>query len=226
MGTSIKDDGRPVRIVGIFKDVHYESLYKELRPMGLWTSAKGSYRRTLPERYAYIKVAAGTDLREPIERIREVAAELILGYPVDIQPLDTTLRELYGKSRRQGWLIAGLCGMAILLSPVGVFGLVILETQGREKEIAIRKVFGATIRQILWRLNASYLRVTLISFPLSIPLAYGGAALWLRGFAYRTPIHPWVFVASLAIMVVLVIATVTAQSYQKASSNPAERLNR
>lgn len=59
VGTSITDNDIPVRIVGIFEDVHYESLYKELRPMGLWTSAKNHYRRSVPERYAYVKIAGG-----------------------------------------------------------------------------------------------------------------------------------------------------------------------
>ena len=223
VGTSITDNDIPVRIVGIFEDVHYESLYKELRPMGLWTSAKNHYRRSVPERYAYVKIAGGNP-RTAIEHIRKVTDELIPGYPADIHFFDTALEELYSKSGRQGALITALCLMAVFLSLVGVFGLVIFELQGREKEIAVRKVHGSTVRQILWMLNSSFLRITLVCFIISIPLAYYGVHIWLRSFAYKTPIYVWVFLVALAIIMTLTVSTVTFQSYRAAMANPASKL--
>ena len=106
--------------------------------MGLWTSAKNHYRRSVPERYAYVKIAGGNP-RTAIEHIRKVTDELIPDYPADIHFFDTALEELYSKSGRQGALITALCLMAVFLSLVGVFGLVIFELQGREKEIAVRR---------------------------------------------------------------------------------------
>lgn len=223
VGTSITDNDIPVRIVGIFEDVHYESLYKELRPMGLWTSAKNHYRRSVPERYAYVKIPGGNP-RTAIEHIRKVTDELIPGYPADIHFFDTALEELYSKSGRQGALITALCLMAVFLSLVGVFGLVIFELQGREKEIAVRKVHGSTVRQILWMLNSSFLRITLVCFIISIPLAYYGVNIWLRSFAYKTPIYVWVFLVALVIIMTLTVSTVTFQSYRAAMANPASKL--
>lgn len=225
VGTSLMDNGIPVRIVGIFEDVHYESLYKELRPMGLWTSAKNHYRRSVPERYAYIKLADANP-RAAIEHIRQVTDELIPGYPVDIRFFDTALEELYDKSARQGTLITILCLMAVFLSLVGVFGLVIFELQGREKEIAVRKVHGSTAGQILWMLNSSFLRITLVCFMIAVPIAYYGVNVWLRSFAYKTPIHAWVFLAALLILWTLTALTVTFQSYRAAMANPASKLGR
>lgn len=105
--------------------------------------------------------------------------------------------------------------MAVFLSLVGVFGLVIFELQGREKEIAVRKVHGSTVRQILWMLNSSFLRITLVCFIISIPLAYYGVHIWLRSFAYKTPIYVWVFLVALAIIMTLTVSTVTFQSYRR-----------
>ena len=77
---------------------------------------------------------------------------------------------------------------------MGVFGLVIFELQGREKEIAVRKVHGSTVRQILWMLNSSFLRITLVCFIISIPLAYYGVNVWLRSFAYKNAdLHMGIF---------------------------------
>lgn len=223
VGTSIMDNDVPVRIVGIFEDVHYESLYKELRPMGLWTSAKDHYRRSVPERYSYVKIAGGNP-RPAIEHIRKVTDELIPGYPVDIHFFDTALDELYSKSQRQGTLVTILCFLAVFLSLVGVFGLVIFELQGREKEIAVRKVLGSTVRQILWMLNSSFLRIAFVCFVISIPVAYYGVNVWLQSFAYKTPVYLWVFLVALVIIVVLTALTVTFQSYRAAMANPASKL--
>ena len=181
--------------------------------MGLWTSAKNHYRRSVPERYAYVKIPGGNP-RTAIEHIRKVTDELIPGYPADIHFFDTALEELYSKSGRQGALITALCLMAVFLSLVGVFGLVIFELQGREKEIAVRKVHGSTVRQILWMLNSSFLRITLVCFIISIPLAYYGVHIWLRSFAYKTPIYVWVFLVALVIIMTLTVSTVTFQSYR------------
>lgn len=223
VGTSIHDNDTPVQIVGIFRDVHHESLYKDVRPLGLWVSAKGKYRRTLMEAFSYVKIN-GEDSPETIAYVREITNELNPGYPADIRFFDQSLEDLYDKSHRQGLLVAALCLLAVVLSLAGVFGLVIFESQGREKEIAIRKVFGASIRQILWLFNVTFLRVLGVGFLLSIPLAYYGASEWLQGFAYKTPLYPWVFVLAFAVSALLTILTVTLQSYRVATSNPALKL--
>ncbi len=225
IGTSIQDNGEQVQIVGIFKDVHYESLYKEMQPQGFWTSAKNRYRRLLPATYAYVKIA-GSQPEKAIEQIRQVADEINPGYPTEIRFFDEALNELYLKSRQQGILVALLCLAAVILSLAGVFGLVIFESEGREKEIAIRKVLGATIRQILWMFNSSFMKVIAAGFLISAPLAYYGVSEWLQSFAYKTPIYLWVFLIALAIIAFLTLFTVTLQSYRVATSNPAPHLYR
>ena len=75
-------------------------------------------------------------------------------------------------------------------------------------------------------LNSSFLRITLVCFIISIPLAYYGVNVWLRGFAYKTPVYTWVFLAALAIIMTLTVSTVTFQSYRAAMANPADKLGR
>ncbi|MDR2920742.1 MAG: ABC transporter permease [Tannerella sp.] len=223
VGTSINENNIPVQIVGIFKDVHYESLYKEIRPLGIWVSAKNQYRRVLPENYSYVKIAGGNP-QAAINHIQNVINELNPGYPADIRFFDKALDELYNKSHQQGLLVTLLCLMAVILSLVGVFGLVIFESQGREKEIAVRKVFGATIEQILWMFNSSFLRIVAVGFIISAPIAYYGVNQWLQGFAYKTPLYLWVFLVALIAITMLTILTVTIQSYRVATANPAPKL--
>ena len=83
--------------------------------------------------------------------------------------------------------------LAIIISLVGVFGLVVFETQYRRKEIGIRKVHGATVGEILLMFNKAYLRIVGICFVIAAPVAWQGVKMWLEGFAYKTPLHWWVF---------------------------------
>ncbi len=221
IGRSIYDNDIPVEIIGIIDDVHYESLYRNVRPLGLWTANKAHYRQMLPGKYAYVKIAPG-DPRDLMKQIRHVADELNPGYPVEVGFLDQSLDLLYTKSHNQGILVAVLCLMAVLLSLTGVFGLVIFETQGMAKEIAVRKVFGSTVSQILLLINKPFVRIILIGAVISIPAAYYGVSVWLRGFAYHTPLHLWVAGAALMVILVLTFITVTWQSYRAAVANPAK----
>lgn len=225
IGTSISDDDVEVQIVGIFRDLHYESLYREVQPQGFWVSARNYYRNVMLGNYSYVKIAGGNP-KAAIEHIRATIDELNPGYPADIRFFDKTLDELYSNSHRQGVLVTALCLLAVILSLVGVFGLVIFESQGREKEIAVRKVFGATVRQILWLFNSSFLQVVLICFILAVPIAYYGVSIWLQSFAYKTQLHLWVFLIALAVITILTVLTVTFQSYRAATANPAPKLYR
>ncbi len=225
VGTSIQDNNVEVQIVGVFKDVHYESLYKEIRPLGFWTSARNQYRHVLPQNYSYVKIA-GSNPEAAIKHIRNVIHELNPGYPADIRFFDSALNELYNKSHQQSLLVTILCVVAVILSLVGVFGLVIFESQGREKEIAIRKVFGATVKQILWMFNFSFFRLIAAGFIISVPLAYVGVNKWLQSFAYKTPLYIWVFFIALLVIILLTALTVTLQSYRVATANPAPKLSR
>ena len=114
--------------------------------------------------------------------------------------------------------------IAIIISLVGVFGLVVFETQFRRKEIAVRKVHGSTIRQILSRLNRHYVYIVCICFVLAAPVAYYMTQKWLEGFAYKVPVYWWLYAIAFLIVLLITIATVTFQSWRAAMANPVDSL--
>lgn len=114
--------------------------------------------------------------------------------------------------------------IAILISIVGVFGLVVFESEYRRKEVAVRKVLGSSTPQILVLFNRSYLIILVICFILSAPVAFYGVYRWLENFAYRTPMYWWVFLAAFIIVSVITFITVTFQNWHVANSNPVESI--
>ena len=114
--------------------------------------------------------------------------------------------------------------IAILISIVGVFGLVVFESEYRRKEVAVRKVLGSSTPQILVLFNRSYLIILVICFILSAPVSFYGVYRWLENFAYRTPMYWWVFLAAFIIVSVITFITVTFQNWHVANSNPVESI--
>lgn len=219
-GSELMDDGRGVEIVGVFENVHFESLLKPIAPLGLWVCAPQNNYRNNPFFYSYIKIGNG-NIQATMDHIKKVMKEIDPGYPVRVSFFDERLNELYEQTHKQGLMVTYFCIIAVLISIMGVFGLVVFETQSRRKEIAIRKALGSDTRNILLMFNAEFLKIALISFIISVPLSWSGISLWLNNFSFKTPIHFWVFIIAFIILCVLTILTVTFQSYQSAHENPA-----
>ena len=98
----------------------------------------------------------------------------------------------------------------------------LFETQFRRREIAIRKVMGATTAEILRMFNRRYLTMVAVCFLIATPLSLWIIHRWLSSFAYRTPIHWWIFALALAAVLLVTLATVTLCSWRTASENPAD----
>lgn len=107
---------------------------------------------------------------------------------------------------------------------MGVFGLVVFDTQYRRKEIGIRKVHGATVGEILAMFNKTYLRIVAICFVVAAPIAWFGVKKWLESFSYKTPVYWWVFLIALLIVAGITMLTVTFQNWKAANANPVNSI--
>ena len=173
-----------------------------------------------PKLVSYIRFNSKTNLQEAVAHVRETLKEIDPTFPFEISFYNTILNNLYQKEQTLGKLISLFGIMAILISIVGVFGLVLLETQYRRKEIGIRKINGATTGQILLMFNKTYIRIVSVCFIISIPIAWMGTQQWLENFAYKTPLHLLVFIVAFLIILSVTIGTVTFRNWQAANENP------
>ena len=173
-----------------------------------------------PKLVSYIRFNPKTNLQEAVAHVRETLKEIDPTFPFEISFYNTILNNLYQKEQTLGKLISLFGIMAILISIVGVFGLVLFETQYRRKEIGIRKINGATTGQILLMFNKTYIRIVSVCFIISIPIAWMGTQQWLENFAYKTPLHLWVFIVAFLIILSVTIGTVTFRNWQAANENP------
>ena len=209
----------PGRIIGFTGNVKFTSLRNGENNIA-FVVGKIPY----PMSVSYIRLKAGSDVHAAVNHIRKTLADLDPAYPFDVQFYDTIFNHLYHKEENLRSLITVFSILAIIISLVGVFGLVVFDTQYRRKEIGVRKVHGATNSEILKMLNRSYIYIVLVCFALATPIGYYGIKKWLESFAYKTPMYWWVYLAALTIVLVITIGTVTFQSWRAANANPVDSL--
>lgn len=209
-------------IVGYVNNLRLTSLRNEGQPSFVFVANPVYDGRQLP--YAYIRVKAGSDMDMALAHIRESIEENFTGYPVDIRFFDQVYASLYQKETGQQYMVTLLSLLAILISLVGVFGLVIFEAEHRSKEIALRKVYGATISQILWMFNRSYLRLVVVCSAVAAPFAWYVVHEWLESFPHRIAITPWAFLGAFLIIILMTSVVITLQSYRTATRNPIDSI--
>jgi putative ABC transport system permease protein len=121
-------------------------------------------------------------------------------------------------------LITWFSLIAVLLSIVGVFGLVVFESEYKRKEVGIRKVLGSTTSEILAMFNTRYIKILTICFVVAVPVAWYTIDSWLQSFTYKTPVYWWVFALSFLVVTMITTATVTFQSWRVANANPVDSI--
>lgn len=207
-------------IVGVVDNISLKSLRSE-PSNNLFIVGE---RTNTPLSNAYIKLAPGVDKGEATRYIYGVLGQLDAIYPFELKYYDTMIDSMYA-SENLFIRVIGLLGfLAILISIVGVFGMVMIETQYRKKEIGIRRVMGSTIEDILKLFNKKYLIISTVCSIVAAPAAYYAVMRWSEDFIYRAPIQFWPFAVAFLTVVFISIFTVTLQSWKTATENPVESL--
>lgn len=204
-------------ITGVIEDFNFQSLRSSVEPMAFILGNVGR-----PMDWLYVKTSG--DPYDAAGVVKNALASVDPAYPAEVQFYDTVFNKLYMKERQTAGLVTIFSLLAVVISLVGVFGLVLFETQYRRKEIGVRKVMGATVTEILKMFNRKFVRIVVVCFVVATPLAWYGVREWLASFAYRTPIYWWIFALSLLIVMLITLTTVTVQSLRAATANPVDSL--
>ena len=210
-----KIDG--ANIVGFIPDIKFASFRTEVTPMAFYVRGKG-YGGGAD--YAYIKVKGDSNLQAAMAHVKSVLNEIHPDYPFNVKFFDQVLNTLYEKEENLSSLITLFSLIAVFISMVGVFGLVVFDSQYRKKEIGIRKIMGSTTSEILIMFNKTYIYILCICFALAAPVAYYAIHKWLENFALKTPVYWWVFMLAFLLVFCLTILTVTFQNWRTANENP------
>ena len=222
MNTNIAWQGGIAEVAGFCEDVKMQPLQYKTRPTAFYIYGQNLYYPQL-----YIRTAEGADFETVKEHIESCFLKLASqAKPEDIQIefFDEQLGREYEKEQELTRLVTVFSLISILIALMGVFGLVFFETQYRRREIAVRRVHGAQISQVLGMFVGQYMKMVLIAFLFAAPVSYLIMSRWLEGFAYHIPLYWWVFALALLIVLAVTSAIVLARSWRAAKENPVEAL--
>jgi putative ABC transport system permease protein len=203
-------------IVGVVKDFHFRSLYFPIEPLIL--SFNPEEINTMN-----VRIAKGNP-KESLAYIRDTYKKYLNGREFSYKFFDDLLSETYKDETQLRNLILSFALLAILISVLGILGMVIFSTDRRTKEIGIRKVMGARNSDIILLFNREFLKWVVVSFIIASPIAWYVMHKWLQNFAYKTEFSWWIFVLAGLIAFAIALMTVNLQSWYTATRNPVVAL--
>ncbi|MBQ4231173.1 MAG: FtsX-like permease family protein, partial [Salinivirgaceae bacterium] len=215
---------KDAEIVGICKDFNAWPMSQAVRPYCFYVWGDNGYR---PCTELFVRTTASADIREVFKHIEQTVMsfdEKLTTEDINVHLFDNDLQQLYNDVKRFAKVTRMLSIITIIIALLGVFGLVLFETEYRRKEIGIRRVNGATIADVLRMFNRRYVLIVLACFGIAAPVSYVVISAYLQQFAYRTAIHWWVFVLSLVAVMAITVTIVTLRSLRAATSDPVESL--
>lgn len=215
---------KETKIVGFCNDFNFKPLQYENEPFAFYVFGPNTWK-SLDN--LYVRIAANADVEAVINFIKDEIVKYVPEVSRDdlnFEFFDEELAREYGQDKKFAALITTFSVVSIIISLMGVFGLVLFETQYRRKEIALRRVNGATVREILSMFSNQFVKIVLVCFVIAVPISYLIIDRWLEKFAYRTTMRWWVFALSLAIVLIITISIVIIRCWRSANANPVEAL--
>jgi putative ABC transport system permease protein len=216
--------GRPFRygningeVIGVMKDIHFESLHQKIVPLVLFHPAVPNYGRLS------IKLT-GQNISSSVAYIEQIWKKYLPEVPFQYTFLDENFGKLYEAELKQGTIFTVFAAIAIFIACLGLFGLSAFAITQRVKEIGIRKVLGASIGSIVALLSKDFLKLVLVAAIIAFPVAYYAMHQWLEDFAYRINIPWWVFIVAAILSAVIAFVTISFQATKAAISNPVKSL--
>ncbi|HOZ86318.1 MAG TPA: ABC transporter permease [Bacteroidia bacterium] len=210
------DDVTFGKIVGVVKDYNYYSPHIKIEPMAFKFGELGSL--------AFVKLSP-QNITTSIDQISREWKEFFPFNPINYYFLDEKFNEeFYRNEDIMLVLLSCFSALTILISCLGLFGLASFVTEQRTKEIAIRKVVGASVSNILFHISKDFISLVLAATLLSSPIAFYFSHRWLQNFAYRVNIEPWLFLITGFLTIVIAFMTMSFRTISAANANPVKSL--
>ena len=161
-----------------------------------------------------------------LQEIKQAYSEYTGGMPIDYNTFDDVMHRQYAAQQRMSDILFGFTLVAILISALGILAMATYFIRQRSMEIAVRKVFGSTNREVLQRLVLHFVRYVLAAFVIAVPVIWYLMHDWLSQYVLRIPLSWTIFALAGLTALAIAVATVFGQSWRAANSNPVDAIKR
>ncbi|QHT71929.1 FtsX-like permease family protein [Rhodocytophaga rosea] len=210
---NVNGNEKNMTVIGVVKDYHFLSLKEKIQPQLFRTGSGELWIKVKPDQIPYA-----------LQTIEKIYRKLVPFRPYEYAFMDEVNRKNYEAEEKWKQIITAAAILSIFVSCIGLFGLTMLSTERRTKEIGIRKVFGASSGQIATLLSTQFLKMVLLSFILAIPAAWYISHSWLENFAYQIDVSWWIFTLAGILVLLIALFTVSFQAIKASLIDPAKSL--
>ncbi|MBX7126156.1 MAG: ABC transporter permease, partial [Cyclobacteriaceae bacterium] len=207
----------PGRVIGVIEDFHFKHLHDAIDPLVMFLEPH------YEGRFMAVKLKAG-DLTANVKEVERTWKQVAPGREFEYQFLDETFDQLFDQEKKLGQLFAVFALLAILISCLGLYGLASFTMEASRKAVAVRKVLGASVPNIVVLMSKEFLLLVVVGMLVASPIAYVATNRWLEGFAYNMGFAWVVFVYAAGVSLVVAFATVGYHCVSAATTNPVNSL--
>jgi putative ABC transport system permease protein len=202
------------KIIGIIQDFHTSTLKVKIAPTVF-----------LLRRFPFMAVKVNLDqFGSALETIKHVYQMFVPEKPFTYSFFEDRLKRLYAADMKTGKLISAFGLLSLLISCLGLYGLITFIAEQKIKEIGIRKVLGATIRGIVFHLSKEFILLVMFSSLIAIPAGYLISQKWLQSYYYRIDLSWWIFGLIILSLLLITLISVSFQTIKAAKANPVESI--
>lgn len=206
-------------VVGVLKDLHFESLHQKIRPMAIKLFRKNGFGR-----YVSVRVAPD-NVKETLAFIKETWHQFAGAQAFEYAFFDQDFAKLYESEATTQRIMTLFATLAVIIACLGLLGLASFIAEQRTKEIGIRKVLGASVAKIVFLLSRQFTKWVVVANIISWPIAYFLMNSWLENFAYRTNLELTSFILAGCAALFIALLTVGYQTVKAAYRNPVDSLH-
>lgn len=221
LGKQLDFNNKLLPIVGVMHDFNQQSLHSAVGPLVFASFDERSF-------FFHIllqpKNASGSSWAETIAKIQKVYHRIYPDADFNYKFFDDTIARFYETEQRTSSLLSWATGLSVLISCLGLLGLVMYTINVRRKEIGVRKILGASVPGIISILSKDFVQLVMIAFAIALPIAWWATHKWLEDFAYRTSMDWWVFAICGFLMLMIALFTLSIQTIRAAMANPVKSL--
>jgi putative ABC transport system permease protein len=200
-------------VTGVVRDFNHDVLYEKVSPLVLYPS----YDMNL----TFVRIQPSPEV---ISSIQTVWKKVNPDAPFQYYFLDDRIQQQYESEMKLGALVTAATGLAVIIACLGLSGLVSFSANQRTKEIGIRKVMGASARQVVSLLSRDFVKLVGLAAVLSLPIAYYALSIWITNFAYHIELSWVIFIVAGLCTLIVAMMTVILQSLRVALARPTESL--
>lgn len=217
VGKSITFWGKTGPIIGVVKDFHFASVRDPIKPLILYFGENKNWGNILVR-------TEKSKTKQAITSLEKIYKSINSGLALNYSFVDDDYNKLYKQETLLGKLTNYFSLLAIVITCLGLLGLITLAVAQRRKEIGIRKVLGANLASVFALLSKEFIQLVILAFVIATPVAWWLMKTWLNNYAYKIEISWWGFLLAGLLSIAIAIITVSFEAVKAALANPVESL--